>query len=116
VERPTDRLAVARRLVSGDLSCEEYREALAPERRRHGDMRLLLTLLSDRGEVLSPRELEIIHAAAVGETIDDTADRLRIGTETVKTYRKRARKCLGAVTMANAVWLAVTAGKLDEWR
>lgn len=110
------RLGIARRLADGELSCEEYRRALAPERLRHGDMRLLLTLLSDRGEVLSPREREIVHAAAVGESIPATAARLHISPLTVKTYRKTARKCLGAVTMAHAVWLAFIDGKLDEWR
>lgn len=56
-----------------------------------------------RVPVLSPRERQILRAAAEGETSRETADRLDIGYEAVKAIRKSVLRKLGARTIAHAV-------------
>ena len=55
---------------------------------------------------LTPWELEVLRGAALGETAEQTADRLRKSIDTVKTQRRRALKRLGAKSIAQAVFIA----------
>jgi len=59
---------------------------------------------------LSPAELGIIAAAAAGESLQDTADRLCVAYDTVSSQRKRAVARMDAHNIAHAVALAVAAG------
>jgi RNA polymerase sigma factor (sigma-70 family) len=68
-----------------------------------------------RGSVnlLTAAEWEALAGAALGETMQETASRLRKGVETVRSQRKSVIKKLGARDMTNAVFLAVACGLLD---
>lgn len=59
---------------------------------------------------LSPSQLQVIAAAAAGESAEDTALRLVLAYDTVRSQRKRAVHRLGARSMTHAVALAVEAG------
>ena len=52
---------------------------------------------------LTQREAEVVRCAAEDLTIKETALRLFIGAETVKTHRRTALHKLGCHTMAGAV-------------
>jgi DNA-binding CsgD family transcriptional regulator len=72
------------------------------------------TLLSEilEGEPLNERETEILAGAAEGETAIETAQRLYLSAETVKSYRKRIIAKLGARNGTHAVALALRSGLL----
>jgi len=61
---------------------------------------------------LSPALLAVVAAAAVGEAPEDTARRLCLSYESVKTNRQRAVSRLGARSMTHAVALALAHGWL----
>jgi DNA-binding CsgD family transcriptional regulator len=61
---------------------------------------------------LSPRQLEILRLAADGLTVDQTARRLAISVDTVKTFRRRTRRALGAVSTSHAIAIAYRSGLL----
>lgn len=62
------------------------------------------------GQPLSRRELQILRAAADGETASAAATRLRIGQETVKTIRTHILQKFGAVNIAHAVAIGFRKG------
>jgi DNA-binding CsgD family transcriptional regulator len=64
------------------------------------------------GQPLNDREAEILAGAAEGETAIETARRLYLSSETVKSYRKRIIAKLGARNGTHAVALALRAGLL----
>jgi two-component system response regulator DesR len=68
--------------------------------------------LSYEERPLSPRQLEVLRAAAEGEYVTDTAKRLFITVTTVKHHRWWARDRLGTTTMAHAVHEAHLRGLL----
>lgn len=59
---------------------------------------------------LSPQERAIIAAAAAGESPQETARRLCLAYDTVKSHRQRALSRLEARSVPHAVALAVAAG------
>lgn len=59
---------------------------------------------------LTNREVEILRAAAEGETAQDTADRLGISRFTVIAHRKSAATKLGALNITHAVAVALRGG------
>lgn len=75
-----------------------------------------MTRLSEilEGDPLNGRERQILAGAARGETAAQTAARLFLSPETVKSYRKRATAKLGACNITNAVALAVSTGVLPR--
>jgi DNA-binding CsgD family transcriptional regulator len=65
---------------------------------------------------LTPRQLDVLWAAAEGKTAAETATELGIGLQTVRTHRAHAMRALGVRTMAAAVHLAHLHGLWEEWR
>ena len=65
------------------------------------------------GRPLSERELEVLAAAAGGETMDETAKRLWLSLETVKSHRRNVIAKLGARNLAHAIALAIRNGILS---
>ncbi len=61
---------------------------------------------------LTERELEVLRLAAEGCMVTETAERMFLGHETVKTYRARIFLMLGARNLAHAVALAYERGIL----
>ncbi len=55
---------------------------------------------------LTRSELEVLRGAAIGETAEQTADRLKKSIDTVRTQRRAALRRLGAKSIAQAVFLA----------
>lgn len=64
-------------------------------------------------EPLTDRDLEVLAAAAAGETETETADRLGLTTSGVKSRRTTARLRLGAPTFARALVIATAAGVIS---
>jgi DNA-binding CsgD family transcriptional regulator len=65
------------------------------------------------GRPLSERELEVLHAAARGETMDETATRLWLSLETIKSHRRYVIAKLGARNLPHAIALAVRSGLMS---
>jgi DNA-binding CsgD family transcriptional regulator len=66
---------------------------------------------------ISPgREREVLMAAALGMTVEETGRFLHLSPHTVKTYRDRIMEALGARNMANAVYLGLALGFLEDLR
>lgn len=63
---------------------------------------------------LSPQMLEVIMGAAKGETAIETAERLGVAEDTIKTHRRRAYERLGVKTMAEAVYLCAYQGLINR--
>lgn len=61
---------------------------------------------------LTPQQLETLAAAAAGETLGETALRLIVSVDTLKSRRSRIVKLLGARDLSHAVALAMAAGWL----
>ncbi|MFF5004655.1 hypothetical protein ACFY3G_17710 [Streptomyces phaeochromogenes] len=59
---------------------------------------------------LPPHELEVIAAAAAGETLEQTSGHLVLAYETIRTRRKRAVHRLGVRSVTQAVALLVDGG------
>ncbi len=60
--------------------------------------------------VLSQRQWDVLYGASRGETAAQTAERLRIGYDTVREYRKIVRLKLDARTMTEATAFAIRDG------
>jgi two-component system, NarL family, response regulator len=65
------------------------------------------------GRALSERELEVLHAAANGETMEETATRLWLSLETIKSHRRNVIAKLGARNLSHAIALAVRSGLMS---
>ena len=59
------------------------------------------------GRPLSDREREVVTAVALGESIDEIAERLGLSPETVRTHLRNLRQKLGARNRPHAVALAL---------
>lgn len=59
---------------------------------------------------LTPMLLAVVEAAAAGDSVEDTARRLSLAYDTVKTHRQRAVSRLQARSVSHAVALCVAAG------
>jgi DNA-binding NarL/FixJ family response regulator len=66
-------------------------------------------------EILSPREREVLTAAARGLSVVETGRALYLSPDTVKTYRRHINRHLGARNMTQAVAVAITSGLLEPW-
>ncbi|MFG2515999.1 LuxR C-terminal-related transcriptional regulator [Streptomyces sp. NPDC048584] len=102
-------LAEAQRLdrIRESLLAEIGRLRTATPPRERSELARLQVL---RNSPLTAGQLEALAAAAHGETIEDTARRLHVTPDTVKSARQRAARRLGAHGMVQAVALAVAAG------
>ena len=56
-----------------------------------------------RGRVLTVRELQVLAAAADDLSINETAARLDLSPQTIRTYRRRVLRKTGCRTMTGAV-------------
>lgn len=65
------------------------------------------------GRPLSAREIEILEAAARGETMEETAKRLWLSFETIKSHRRHIIAKLGARNLPHALALAIRSGALS---
>jgi two-component system NarL family response regulator len=65
------------------------------------------------GRPLSERELEVLLAAAKGETMEETAARLWLSLETIKSHRRNVIAKLGARNLSHAIALAVRSGLMS---
>lgn len=59
---------------------------------------------------LSPRLRQVLELAARGATAKESAAKLGLGMETIRSHRARARAALGARSLTQAVAMAVAAG------
>ena len=66
--------------------------------------------LGGRGNVLSPREREVLDLVAQGYTNQQMADRLGLSVKTVETYRSRLVEKLGLQSRADLVRYAIDSG------
>jgi DNA-binding CsgD family transcriptional regulator len=69
-------------------------------------------VLCREGDPLRARELEVLTFAALGYSCDRTAKALVLSIETVKTYRQRLIRKLGARNITHAVAVGVASGVL----
>jgi DNA-binding NarL/FixJ family response regulator len=105
-----------RHLLSEAQRLDRIRESLlaeigrlrtaTPPRERYG----LDRLQALKDSPLTAGQLEALTGAAHGESVEDTARRLYVRPDTVKSARQRAVRALGAHGMFHAVALAVAAG------
>lgn len=65
------------------------------------------------GDGLTTRELDVLSGVADGETHLETADRLNLSGETIKSYRKRIIAKLGARNCTHAACMALRRGIID---
>lgn len=65
-------------------------------------------------ERLTPRERDVLYAAAAGLTGDGLREALGIGQETVRTHMKSIRGKLGACSMAHAVAKGIRYGEISQ--
>lgn len=56
-----------------------------------------------KGTALTPRELSVLQSLSLGRRIRDTAHRLRLGEETVRSHLKKAQSKLGVNDRTHAV-------------
>lgn len=61
---------------------------------------------------LTLRQRQVLFLAARGMTAEETAAKLGIGAETVKTHRREAMKTLDAPNLTNAVFKALRTGQI----
>ena len=66
------------------------------------------------GRRLTPRLVDTLQALAAGENLPETAARLCISEDTVKTHRRRLYKQLGARSGPHAVAIASRRGLLGQ--
>jgi DNA-binding NarL/FixJ family response regulator len=64
-------------------------------------------------QTLTPRELEVLGLLADGLAHDEIAQRLGIGSETVRTHVRKASSRLGASTRTQAVATAIRLGLIS---
>lgn len=72
----------------------------------------LASLAPTRQIHLSPQQLAVLHGLAAGDRVEDTARRLHVGVNTVKTHQRRLYRALGAHTGAQTVAVAMRLGLL----
>jgi DNA-binding CsgD family transcriptional regulator len=79
-------------------------------------VRLLKTMFQQQRikQALSPREAECLRLTARGLTADETASALQISKHTVEQHKKSLLLKLNAVNMANAIYIAMNEGFLEE--
>ncbi len=65
---------------------------------------------AERGQSLSPREIQALGFAAAGRPDAEIAGLMHVSTTTVKSHLRRVYQKLGATSRANAVYLALRAG------
>jgi two-component system, NarL family, response regulator DesR len=65
-----------------------------------------------RGRPLSPRELQVLALTADGLAMGEIAARLHVGLSSVRTYRHKTHRKLGARNAAHAIALACRRGDL----
>ena len=65
------------------------------------------------GKPLTEREIGALELAARGDTVKQTAERMIVAPETVKTYRKNAMAKLGARSVTAAVAYAIGLGMVN---
>lgn len=65
---------------------------------------------------LSQAEVAIVAAAAAGESVEETAHRLCLPYDTVRSRRQRAVSRLQARSIPHAVALCVSAGWITSWQ
>jgi DNA-binding CsgD family transcriptional regulator len=70
----------------------------------------MTVIICKQGDPLKERELQVLALAALGYSCDLTARRLYLSLETVKTYRQRIIRKLGARNITHAVAVAVASG------
>lgn len=63
---------------------------------------------------MNPRLADTLHALAAGETAPETAARLGVSVETVRTRRKELYRRLGAATGAQAVEIGCRMGLVPQ--
>ena len=65
---------------------------------------------------LTEREIQVLECAAADLSMSETAQRLGIAAETVKTHRKSVLRKLGKASMTGAVaaWLAALQAQPDK--
>ncbi len=107
-----------RRVAMGKLAVELLARGWAPTRvGEEGIDRLIhdvATLHSNATLVLSERELQVMDSAARGDTVAETARRLGLSFETVKSHHKRIKLKLGAKTLPHAVAILVDRGDIID--
>jgi two-component system, NarL family, invasion response regulator UvrY len=64
-------------------------------------------------EALSPRELEVMRAVAIGRTIKEIAANLQLSEKTIATYRSRVSDKLGVSTNVELARYALQNGLVD---
>jgi len=62
--------------------------------------------------LITAREFEVLACAAEGLTVKETAKKLHIGVETVKSHRRRIIAQLGARSITHSIALAFHKGIL----
>ncbi len=65
---------------------------------------------AERGQPLSPREIQALGFVAAGRPVSEIAGLMHISTTTVKSHLRRVYQKLGANSRSNAVYLALKAG------
>lgn len=108
---------LGKRLIKGDLSCDEYLAALDDEQRWEGDMRLLVDILGIRkrpARELSPKELLTLEAAANGLTYKQIAEKENVAEDTIKSRIDNCRHKLCARNVTHAVAIAVSRGLIGN--
>ena len=65
-------------------------------------------------EPLTPRERDVLYAAAAGLTGDRLREKLGVGDATVRTHMKSIRAKLGASSMAHAVAKGIRCGEIAQ--
>jgi RNA polymerase sigma factor (sigma-70 family) len=98
IEKPFDNEQVLAAVAEGLARDAKDRAA----RRRRDEARALL-------ETLSPREREVFDLVVEGLANKVVASRLGVAEKTVKVHRARAMKKVGAVSLADLIFLANTA-------
>src|SRR5262249_32589073 len=75
--------------------------------------RLVEALATTPTYELSERERDVLTLVARGMTLAETASRLFLGVETIRTHRKKALRKLKAKNMPHAVALAISRGVIQ---
>jgi two-component system response regulator FixJ len=96
--------------IDADQLLEAVQKALAISSQRQ-ELKQRLTLAAERLASLTERELEITQRVVRGQTNQAIASELGIALRTVKLYRQRAMKKIGAETIADFIRI-VDAGNL----
>ncbi len=85
--------------------------SLTPGRRRAGEPPR--PAAGGRGQLLSPRERQVLQLLAHGHTHQEIADRLGVGIKSIETYRARLARKLDLQSRADLVRYAIGVGLLQ---